>query len=205
MIWSDIDTELGLLLKDPTSQSYSSEFRIAMFNRAQQFFAETHTAPLTAVSHTATASGTLVTLPANMIQLAGVLADSEWLIANTIGPGYSYQDTGYLDMGNAIKLSQDLENGFQVWYWRFYNSIADSSSVVELPGFAHWAVINLTLAYLLNPDMVAQAKLRQFQANRDAGAPEDNPPRRQALYYLEQYREALSFVLPQIRGVFAKR
>ena len=62
------------------------------------------------------------------------------------------------------------------------------------------AIINLTCAYMLYPGMMNQQLLRQFQTRRDAGSPDDNPPRTQAKFLMMVYLDTVSKVKTQDRG-----
>jgi hypothetical protein len=204
MLWSQYDADLSQFLADANESSFPAAFRIIAFNRAMEHFAEVHTAPVsaTAIAATATAAGNTIPLPSNMVTLAGVLTDGSWLLPNKFRPGGSFPTEGYIDMGDSVYLCQDVDDEAELWYYRFYNKIVDDNSVLEVPRWAEWPLMNLTMALLLAPDMIKQAKLRQFQSTRESGQPEDNPPRRQAEYFLAQYREALASIQPQLRILF---
>lgn len=202
--WELIDVEIGILADDPSSESFLAETRIAMFNRAMEFFAQTHTAPLMATGCSVTGAGEIVSIPSDYIQLAGVrdLDIEAWLTPAEIRRGGVFPTEGYIGVAGGLRLLQDLPLGGELWYYAFYPSISGTQTKVYLPKFGIWPVLNLTMAYLLYPWMTGQANYRQFQTKREAGQPTDNPPREQAKYFMEQYHAGIATMKPQMREVF---
>ena len=83
MNWQTLSAELDYLLQDiaPSgatvgqAQSYPADLRTNCFNRAQEFFAVTHTAPMKIASltaYTAFDDGLVAALPADLIQIGGI-------------------------------------------------------------------------------------------------------------------------------------
>lgn len=209
MNWADVNAELGTLLQDTdeAALSYPLENRLVAFNRAQDYFAATHTALLKRVAATATATASSgdssLLLPSDLIQIAGIQVDDTWLEPNLIVPGGEAQAYGFLITDQGIYLPGGDE-ALELWYYAMYPSVSSDTSPVYLPRWAEWAVINLAFAYILYPDMIGQASLRRFQSRRDAGSPEDNPPRQQARFHFDQYQQLVSRVKPQDREILFK-
>jgi len=204
-IWTQIDTELGVILEDPSSVSYGSSLRIACFNRAMEYFAVTHTALFKTASATANADY-VVPYPDDFLDLpdGGVEVlwkdKRRWLEMQEMIPGTALPKEGYAKMHNGIKLFTLEFEELKLWYFSKYPAVVNGNSQILLPAWSHWAIINLTCAYMLYPGMMNQQLLRQFQTRRDAGSPDDNPPRTQAKFLMMVYLDTVSKVKTQDRG-----
>jgi len=84
--WADISTQLSSLMEDVLDTStpdakltYPEDLRMLAWNRAQEYFAITHTALLkyTAVTPVAENDGMVITLPSDCIQMAGLKIKSK--------------------------------------------------------------------------------------------------------------------------------
>lgn len=202
--WAAINTELGIFLDDSTATAYPAANRIASFNRAQQFFAVTHTADIKTATPTLTAKQ--FSVPSDLIEIAGIKVqdvnslDWRWLEPITIFPASEPREQGYyISDGKITVLDEDIQ-GTTILYYTGYTSIASDSTTLSLPFWAEWAVMNLAMAYILYPYMVGVADLRRWQTKREAGDPEDNPPRRQAEYFWDIYKKITSGFKIQDRG-----
>lgn len=209
--WKDISDQLSLLLNDDAKASFSENLRKAAFNRALQYFAVTHTAPLRTVTASAYAyaEGAMVSFPSDYLELpsGGVeipttdeSTRSAWLEPVGITPGMQVPASGYMLMQSGIYLTEIPVANVRLWYFGIYNKAVNDASDVDVPLWAEWAVVNLTCAYLLYPTMMSQASLRQFQTRREAGSPEDNPPRAQAIFFIRLYDQIVGKVKTQDRS-----
>lgn len=203
--WAQIDSDLDIFLEDASRASYKEASRIAAFNRACQYFAVTHTAVFRSVvaEASAYAEGTIVAYPGDFLELpaGGVETDSIRLEpGNVLIPGDGAPSGGvYMTLSDGIYLPGG-ETQVRLWYYGTYTAVVDGATVVNLPTWAEWALVNLTMGYLLYPSMMNQQMLRQFQTRREAGQPEDNPPRIQAKFCIQQYHEIVGRVPPQDRS-----
>jgi hypothetical protein len=203
--WGDLLTEFDALLNDSERKSYAEDLRKNAWQRACENFAISHTAPFrTATASAASyADGTLVTLPQDFLELptGGVQAVGDgWLEPITVEPGGSIPNDGYLMMADGIYLPGGYTN-VRLWYYAHYPSVVDAATTFGLPTWAEWAVMNLAMAYMLYPSMMDQQLLRQYQDKSMAGRPEDNPPRKQALFLMTIYSDLIRTVSPQNRGM----
>lgn len=209
--WQDISNELSTLFKDPNKSSYPEELRKVAFKRACEYFAVTHTAPLRTVSASATAyaEGVFVSFPSDFLELPGggvqipstSNSKGRWLQLASIIPGGEVPENGYISMSNGIYLFDKTITAVTLWYYGQYTVPSSDSTIVDLPPWSFWAVINLTAANSLFTRMMAQANLRQFSDKRDAGDPEDNPPRKQAEFFYKIYNEIVSRFRTQDRSL----
>ena len=209
--WKNISDEISTLLRDPGKESYSESLRMACWSRACDFFAITHTALFKSVTATASSEsvGWLVDYPIDFIEMpsGGVQLEKEsnrrWLEPATINPGTEGDINGYLQMSNGIFFTGEYDS-VSLWYYANYTKPTGDSTLLDVPKWAEWALINLTMGYMMYPLMMSQAMLRQFQQKREAGSPEDNPPRTQAVFCMRLYSELVGRVKPQDRSVFFK-
>jgi hypothetical protein len=209
--WNEINAELLTLLGNSASL-YTEPLRRLAFNKVMEYFAMTHTALLSGVLAAGVASdsggadlvfadgsaapGGMITPPCAPIHIQ--TADG-WLEPRDFVPGAPTAVDGYTYTGAGIKVWDGSTEEVTVWYYSFYPDIVDTSSVCLAPS---WAVLPLEMlchVFLLNPSMMAQENLRQFQTKREAGDPEDNPPRAQANFYFRMYRDLIGFAKPQTR------
>jgi hypothetical protein len=203
--WTQINTELGVILEDTSAVSYSSDLRIACFNRAMEYFAVTHTALFKTASATADANS-MIAYPEDFLDIpdGGVevlwKTKSRWLEMQELIPGTAIPKEGYAKMHNGIRLFTTEFEDIKLWYFSKYPSVVNGNSTILLPAWSHWAVMNLACAYMLYPGMMNQQLLRQFQTRRDAGSPDDNPPRTQAKFLMMVYLDTVSKVKTQDRG-----
>jgi len=209
--WNAVSDELTIWLEDPT-KIVEEGVRIAAFNRAQEHFALTHTAKIVRNASLTIIDGMSFALPADFSEFAGVRwrksASSSWvwltpgsLIPSEGDPG------GYLLVGNTVmimpnqSLADLLSANVELWYYATYTPVVDGASVLDLPAWALWAVINLALAYTLYPSMIGQAALRRFQTRREAGEPEDSLPKALALFFINIYETTIAKFPKQDRSI----
>ncbi len=199
--WADLTAELTLLLDDAGASSYAEQLRVSSFNRACETFATTHTAPFKSFTAQPSAmdAGSSVSLPADCIQVGGVKRNSAWLRPNLLIPGEDEDTNGYVMVGNAVYFPDADLNDVTVWYYALYPPIANGASIVSLPKWAEWPVLNLTIAYLLTPSAVGVADLRRWATKRDAGQLEENPSRAQQQFHIQQYQAGIIRVKQQDR------
>lgn len=207
--WSTLSASLDTLLDDADQASYSDTLRIEAFNRACQYFAITHTALFKNIAATAApyAQGVLVAYPESLLELpSGGIQDitgrnSYWLEPTPLMPGEDTPTRGYTEIEDGILVYDTDTTDVRIWYFAGYRPIVDGTTVTNLPLWCEWAVLNLAVAYLMYPGMLSQQNLRQFQTRREAGEPEDNPPRRQAMFHMQVYRDIVSTVRQQERSL----
>lgn len=210
MVWSTVSTELSLFLDDATKTTVTEAMRIASFNRAQQYFAVTHTAQFIALPYTLDTLGQFSS-PTGMIEPAAVhvydpaktttrsLEKVTFYSSITAPTGGFYISGGKFTILDAIQPYSQITSG-TLYYYGSYTDVATDASVIGLPDWAVWPVMNLTMAYTLYPLMMGQADIRRFQSKREAGAPEDNPSRIQAEFFINTYKSILAGFPIQDRG-----
>jgi hypothetical protein len=207
MNWTQIDAELTLLLDDTTTAegqqlTYSVAARLEAFNRAQDYFALTHTAPLKI--YALAIANHRGTLPSDLVQVAAIKSDDTLLSPSILVPGESAPADGYLQLdATALHFFDSSLESVELWYYGSYASMVEpveaSDPECSLPRWAQWPVVNLALAYITFPQQVSQATFRQFQSRREAGDPTDNPMRNQANWFMDVYLNALQGHKPQDR------
>ncbi len=208
--WLDMNAEIGILLEDPGMTSYNEALRKNCFNRAMEYFAVTHTAMMKTQSVTADASR-FIAHPADFIDAPDGCVEltwkdkSRWLKEEEVVQGEAVPLDGYALLHGGFKLFTREYDSLSLWYFAKYTAITGNSSTINLPAWSHWAVINLACSYMLYPGMMNQQMLRQFQTKRDAGSPEDNPPRAQARFLMTIYLDTVSKVKTQDRGYITRR
>jgi hypothetical protein len=208
--WTQINTEIGVLLEDPGMTSYNEELRKNCLNRAMEYFAVTHTALLKTQTATANTSN-VIAYPEDFIDAPDGCVEvswkdkSRWLQEEEILQGSAVPKEGYVAMHNGLFLFTKEYDSLKLWYFAKYPNVTIGSSQVMLPAWSQWAVINLACSYMLYPGMMNQQMLRQFQNRRDAGSPEDNPPRAQAKFLMTIYIDTVTKVKSQDRGLIYRR
>jgi len=208
MNWQDLNKQLSLLLSDLEAggtPQYPYEFRKAMFNLASDYFAQTHTAPLKSESSAVSLeAGAVIPLPANCMVIAAVENKyaGKFLIPNIFRPGDDSFSDGIIETSEGIQVFCALSNGYRLWYYSFYPHVAEDTDALLHPQFATYALLMLTMALLLNPDMLAEASLSRFDSKRDNGTPEQSAMRKQADWYFRMYEHSLQGIPPQQRSFF---
>jgi hypothetical protein len=209
--WGDLLTEFDALLNDAARQSYSEALRQMAWQRACEYFAVTHTALAKSVVATGGSylDGTLVQKPQDFLELptGGVQTiktsdqdHQEWLEPVGIVPGGAVPTTGYMLVADGIYLLGG-EASVRLWYYAHYPAVVDATTTFNLPEWSEWAVVNLSIAYMLLPREMSQTNLRQFQDNSMRGTPEDNPPRKQATFLINIYHEMVDPIPKQERSI----
>lgn len=208
--WTQINTEIGVLLEDPNMTSYNEELRKNCLNRAMEYFAVTHTALLKSADVTA-GTNSLIAYPDDFIDAPDGCVEvswkdkSRWLQEEEIAQGMGFPREGYIPMHNGIFLFTKEYDALRLWYFAKYPGVTSGNSPILIPAWSQWAVMNLACAYMLYPGMMNQQMLRQFQNRRDAGSPEDNPPRAQARFLMTIYADTVTKVKAQDRGFIYRR
>lgn len=208
MNWQAVSDELSALLGDPDLVQYSDTLRKICWNKAQAFLAITHTASFRTATATgqAYADGVLVDYPTDFIELprGGVQMftndEQFWIAPGAFEVGASVADYGYFQMSDGIYIPGDHPK-VRLWYYGQFNQISDGSTLINAPAWAIWPLQNLSMAYMLYPEMMSQELLRQFQGKREAGGPDDNPPRTQAMFCIRLFNELIGRVKPQDRSL----
>lgn len=217
--WSDLTAQFTLLLSDKGAESgtpsYVESLRILAWNRATQYFAITHTAPIKTAKYVPVTNGDGLsfTKPTDWLQMAGVTIDQVpltdaiilplpidhtsaskgyWLRQVDFVPGLQPDTTGYIDTGSVIYFGDTTISNATLWYYSFYPTITTDTDAAGVPLWAEWGIINLAIAYMLIPAAVGVADLRRYETRRDAGQPEDNPSRIQANWHMKQYLDTVS-------------
>lgn len=208
--WTQLNTEIGILLEDPSSASYSDDLRKNCFNRAMEYFAVTHTAMMKVETVTAGADY-VIPYPADFIDAPDGCIEvtwkdkKRWLHEEEVTQGDAVPKEGYIPMHTGYQLFTQDYDALRLWYFAKYPSVTGNNSPIVLPAWSQWAVINLACAYMLYPGMMNQQMLRQFQNRRDAGSPEDNPPRSQARFLMTVYMDTVTKVKTQDRGYIHRK
>ena len=203
--WTNLTGEFDLMLGDTGAVSYPSTLRMQAFNRAMQYFAITHTALFKSATASATSEG-YIDYPTDILVLAGIEDSTiisnttQWLEPQYVVPGQSLPKNGFIDMIDRYKVFGGQDT-VRIWYYSLWPDIVSSSDTAHIPKWAEWALVNLSIAYMLNPNIVGQADLRRFQTKREAGSPEDNPPKTLARYYVAIYNEIIARVPLQDRAI----
>jgi len=213
--WLNISTELSLFLDDSNKAAFPEANRLAAFKRAQEMFAITHTARVVVKTDLTITNGTTFSIPSDFLEIAGVRwrknsqsgTDWTWLMPSERFMSGIDNDDGYVVIGDTIRINNNRSasdlatENVELWYYAGYTEPTGDATVINVPVWAQWAIINLTLAYLLYPLMIGQADLRRFQTKREAGDPEDNPPKVLAMYYTKVYDALVSKFKLQDRSV----
>jgi hypothetical protein len=205
-IWSDLNSRLNVLLDDSgLDPSYPEIRRIEAWNRAQNHFALTHTSMLriaTAITSDYV-DGKKALYPTDYLEMpqGGVQDGDFWLEPVALVPGERVSFSGYMLFPDGIYLPGFKKTSIKLWYFSRYAVVTAGTSNIEVPQWAIDPLLDLSMVFMLYPDMMNQASLRSFQARREAGDPEDNPPRRQAQFFLKLYQETVATVRPQDRSV----
>lgn len=208
--WTQLNTEIGILLEDPSSASYGDDLRKNCFNRAMEYFAVTHTAMMKVETVTAGADY-VIPYPADFIDAPDGCIEvtwkdkKRWLHEEEVAQGDAVPKEGYIPMHIGYQLFTQDYDALRLWYFAKYPSVTGNNSAIVLPAWSQWAVINLACAYMLYPGMMNQQMLRQFQNRRDAGSPEDNPPRSQARFLMTVYMDTVTKVKMQDRGYIHRK
>lgn len=208
--WTQLNTEIGILLEDPNMTSYNEELRKNCLNRAMEYFAVTHTAMMKV--QTATANADLViAYPEDFIDAPDGCVEvtyndkKRWLNEEEIVQGEALPREGYTLLHNGFQLFTTEYSALRLWYFAKYPNVTTGTSPILIPVWSQWAVMNLACAYMLYPGMMNQQMLRQFQTKRDAGSPDDNPPRTQARFLMTVYMDTVTKVKTQDRGYIHRK
>lgn len=208
--WSQLDAEIGILLEDPNSVSYGADLRKNCFNRAMEYFAVTHTAMMKVAAVTADSSYVIL-YPSDFIDAPDGCIEvtwkdkKRWLHEEEVTQGDAVPREGYIPLHIGYQMFTQEYDSLRLWYFAKYPAISLGSSQIVIPGWAQWAVMNLACAYMLYPGMMNQQMLRQFQTKRDAGSPDDNPPRTQARFLMTVYMDTVTKVKTQDRGYIHRK
>lgn len=205
MNWAEINTEIDYFSGDDGSVSYAAPKRISAWNTACDYFAQTHTARLKSLPITTLGAGDVIPLPADFLILAGIhdLATNSFLPKNIIQDGGDYFSTGYIETSSGIMIVSALPKNAVLWYYAPYEMVVDDNSEITTPRFAKYALQMLTMALLINPQMLSEASLSRFDSTRDKGTPIDNSMRAQAAWYLQQYENSLKGIPAQQRSFYS--
>lgn len=206
LTWAQINAELSTLLDDAGMASYAEPLRLTAWNRAQDFFAVTHTAKvLRADLALSPAPDNMLSaaLPADLIEIAGVKSENVWLRPARFVPGGQMDADSYIENVGQILVPNNYTT-IVLWYYARYAPLALPTDTTQIPLWSQWAIINLCIAYILTPHMIGNASLRRFQTRREAGDPVDNPSRTQAEFHINQYRALIANYKPQERDYIYK-
>ena len=171
-----------------------------------------HTAQEKVFTYTPTAAADYVELPDDMHTIGPVWFPLRRLLSPIkIEPGLIFASTtvsttsspwGYYEFPRGkLNLTRALGSGEEltVYYWSYWGSPVGSESTIEVPKWAHEALLWYCVGLAMSKPGVLAAQLNEWKTKRDSGSPIDNPAKTYAKYAREQYDIILANHAPQDR------
>jgi hypothetical protein len=218
--WSELDAELVDMLGDAISSS--AEERMRWFNRAQQHFAQWHTARMLDTDYAGDGVTQDFTLPSDYIQIYSVYSqDREMLLepldeipgarwdteagsADTVRPqAYIIWPQGNLHVFHVPPTDSDGA-GLRVKYWAYWPDVTDDDDVILPPLWAHEALLTYAVARSYIPAMSDATFLNEFKTRVDSGNPVQNPMIQAHKRLLAHYEWLLKDFSRQVREPYHK-
>jgi hypothetical protein len=112
--------------------------------------------------------------------------------------GYWEWPTGQFTLGFIPVADTSID----LYYFKTWDAPVNDDSMLDIPGWMEHPFGYIVAAYALDPDGYQISNIRNWIRKQDAGKPEDNPPHKQAEYFLKQADRLLSRIAPQDRETF---
>jgi hypothetical protein len=202
--FSDLRLRILRMLNDPDGEGNTDALIMDAINAA--FDAILPWTPKTATSQiTGDGSAVEFALPADCYEVEALVVNDtgEHLPRAILAPGqtrgtYTPNTNDFLEYpSGSITLSKNLDTDeiYDLFYLAHWTKIANSDgwdSIIEVPSRAETGIVLYASAYLLLPQGVSAAEIRQFNTRVDSGTPEQNPMQKTALWMIELFQREMN-------------
>ena len=209
--WETLDARMVVLLG--SAADANDEDRIEFWNLAQDFFAANHTAKQQKYVFAASGSSADIAMPDDYIEVYAVYDEEENILLepHELVPGMSwdraessdYRPYGYIEWPYAtVHLFQTPSanvEALEIWYWAQYEPVVDNESVIEVPKWAHEALLCYAVAASFLPKLADASFLNEYKTKVDSGNPMQNPLLEAHNTFLKRYEYLLKDRPRQIR------
>lgn len=136
------------------------------------------------------------TLPDGVYDIEGVMDDTtkEVIAQLLLEPGSVNRETYWLPFPEgSITFSEELSNDCVMYYLTYWDKPIEpedlDDSDMEPPDMCLSPMVYFSTAYVLMPDSVQSAEIRQFNVKADSGNPEHNPIEKMVRFLLTMFRQ----------------
>lgn len=187
--WAEFTLLLGRTLddEDNANPAHSTNVRVDGLNAALRAFAA-HRPIQSRATFGAVSS---FTLPTDCYRIAAIVAVDEdgssvSLSAATIGnPGEMFDEDSYWVWGTTVFLGKEYVSS-TLYYHAYYPIVTTSTTDIAVPTWARDAIVYLTAAHCLVPNMTSRARLGAFNDKADA-SPIQNSLIQASDWYISQF------------------
>jgi hypothetical protein len=167
MNWPQFDSQLELILKDPTYIQFPISLRINSYNWAIDNLTSFEPKQLESILSAGSRS---YNLPQNFYELVAIWDGSNWCnsinfssdswtsMPNPTTDNVSYERAFWI-FNNQIKFTKSLTSNGILYYHGKYNPVLNTNSAIDIPNSTIQAIIYWTVAACLNPKVVQQGKV----------------------------------------------
>lgn len=141
-------------------------------------------------------SGTTVyELPDGVYDIQGIMDETAGEVINqlVLEPGVINLASYWFPFPEgSVTFSEETQNAltmFYLTYWDKPSEEADLDNDMEPPDMCLVPMTYFATAYVLMPDSVQTAEIRQFNVKADSGNPEDNPIEKMVKFLLTMFRQ----------------
>lgn len=192
--WTQFSAALGQVLDDTdsTNPAHGTNLRVDGLNAALRAFVSHK--PLQKSSTSSDVS--TISIPSDCYRIAAVVAtDSEGvstpLSAATIGnPGDVFDADSYWVWDSSIYLG-DTYPSVTLYYYAYYPTATINTTDIVVPDWAREAIVYLSAAHCLMPNLSSRARLGAFNDRQDA-APLQNSLIQAANWFIEQFERVVA-------------
>lgn len=187
--WAEFTLLLGRTLddEDVTNPAHPVNVRVDGLNAALRAFAAHR--PIQGKATFGAVSS--FTLPDDCYRIAAIVAVDEddvssSLSAATIGnPGEMFDENNYWVWGTTIYLGKEYVSS-TLYYHAYYPIVTTSTTDITVPAWARDAIVYLTAAHCLTPNMTSRARLGAYNDKADA-SPIQNSLIQASNWYISQF------------------
>ena len=151
------------------------------------------------VSETIPSGTTIHPLPEDVYEIEAVLDTSN----NTVYPRmlfepgqiYGSNDYWFPYPTGSITFPEETNNDYELYYlthWTVPEEESDLTGDMEPPAYCMTAMVYYAVAYVLLPDSVQSAEIRQWNVKADSGQPEHNPIEKSVIFLLKLFRNEMN-------------
>jgi hypothetical protein len=192
--WSQFNTELGRVLDDTDSNNpaHGTDLRVDALNAALRAFVSHK--PLQKSGSSSDAE--TISVPSDCYRIAAVVATdddgvSTALSAASIGnPGDVFDANSYWVWGTTIYLGDEYPS-VTLYYYAYYPIATNATTDIIVPEWARDAIVYLSAAHCLMPNLSSRARLGAFNDRQDA-APLQNSLIQAANWFVEQFERIVA-------------
>lgn len=205
LTYGDITTKVQQLVEDTTNVTAPALLRSAVIAALDAILPWV---PKLAVD-TLTAGATAYTLPDDFVSVEAVVNESGVVLPKArlmVGDAIIdvSENAWLLYPSGSITFSNELDEDYKLYYlahWTYPTEGAEEDEALDAPVTVQNGLVYYATAYLILPDAISIAEIRQYGTRVDSGNPEHNPRQRAVDFLLNHFRSEMNNMINKYQRI----